>query len=102
MAKVIRREGESIDSLIKRFTAQCGHDGIIREYKAREEYVKPSDKKKLVKKQKQITIARYKQWKKRQDMRWEKFEKQISRRDPNRVANNTTPAKEIVDNKTQE
>ena len=42
MKPVIRREGESIDSLIKRFKRSCNHEGIIKAYRDKCEYKKPS------------------------------------------------------------
>lgn len=43
---VFRREGESIESLIKRFKRKCTKAEIIKEVKSRQEYEKPSVKRK--------------------------------------------------------
>lgn len=45
MTYVIPREGESIESLIKRFSKKVANAGIIQEVKKRQAYEKPSDKK---------------------------------------------------------
>lgn len=47
MATVIRREDESIDSLIKRFKKSVLKDGVMDDLKKRSYYVAPSLKKKL-------------------------------------------------------
>jgi small subunit ribosomal protein S21 len=42
MVTVNIREGESIDSALRRFKKQCERDGIIQEIKRREFYKSPS------------------------------------------------------------
>ncbi|HDJ99875.1 MAG: 30S ribosomal protein S21 [Caldiserica bacterium] len=42
MPAVERREGEDLDSLIKRFKKECEREGILSEIKKREFYVPPS------------------------------------------------------------
>lgn len=42
MKPVIRREVEDIDSLIKRFKRSCNREGIIKAYRDKCEYKKPS------------------------------------------------------------
>jgi len=39
---VIRREGESIDTMLKRFKRKVQKSEILREYRSRVEYLKPS------------------------------------------------------------
>ena len=46
MSMVKVREGESLDSAIKRFKRQCTKEGIIGDIKRKQEYEKPSVKRK--------------------------------------------------------
>lgn len=46
MSVVKVREGESLDSAIKRFKRQCTKEGIIGDIKRKQEYEKPSVKRK--------------------------------------------------------
>ena len=46
MATVIVREGESLESALKRFKRSCSRDGVMSELRKREHYEKPSVKKK--------------------------------------------------------
>ena len=46
MATVIVREGESLESALKRFKRSCAKDGVIAEVRKREHYEKPSVKRK--------------------------------------------------------
>ena len=46
MTTVIVKEGESLESAIRRFKKQCEKAGIIAEIRKREHYEKPSVKKK--------------------------------------------------------
>ena len=46
MATVIVREGESLESTLKRFKRSCARDGVMSELRKREHYEKPSVKKK--------------------------------------------------------
>lgn len=50
MIGVKKRQGESIDSLIKRFNARVFSSGILLEYMDNQFYTKPSDKKREEKK----------------------------------------------------
>lgn len=47
MSTVQKNEGESLDSLIKRFKRKCQRDGIIGELRKREHYEKPSVQRKM-------------------------------------------------------
>lgn len=47
MATVKVGENESVDSAIKRFKRKIARDGIIKEIRSRQEYEKPSVKRKL-------------------------------------------------------
>ncbi|HOC53120.1 MAG TPA: 30S ribosomal protein S21 [Caldisericia bacterium] len=42
MPAVHRREGEDLDSLIRRFKKECEREGILSEIKKREFFVPPS------------------------------------------------------------
>ena len=42
MAQVIVREGENLESALKRFKRSCARDGIMAELRKRECYEKPS------------------------------------------------------------
>ena len=44
MIKVIRKKDESADSLIRRFKNKCNREGITREFKSREAYMKPGER----------------------------------------------------------
>lgn len=46
MATVKVGENESVESAIKRFKRKIGRDGIIKEIRSRQEYEKPSIKRK--------------------------------------------------------
>ena len=46
MAKVVARENESFESLLKRFNKKVQHGGILAEVRRREHYEKPSVKRK--------------------------------------------------------
>ena len=46
MATIKVGENERLDSAIKRFKRKAGRDGIIKEIKSRQEYKKPSVKRK--------------------------------------------------------
>lgn len=59
MTEVIAREGESVESLLKRFNRKVQIDGILQEIKRREFYVKPSvirKRKAAIKKRKSTRI----------------------------------------------
>ncbi|MDO4553308.1 MAG: 30S ribosomal protein S21 [Bacillota bacterium] len=46
MAQVIVREGEDLNSALKRFKRSCARDGVMSELRKREHYEKPSVKRK--------------------------------------------------------
>ena len=46
MSEIHVKDGESIDSALKRFKRSCQKDGVIAEVKKREHYVSPSLKRK--------------------------------------------------------
>ena len=46
MATVIVREGESLESALKRFKRSCARDAVMSELRKREHYEEPSVKKK--------------------------------------------------------
>ena len=45
MKPVIRRPGEDIDHLIRRFRRKVDREGILDDYRRRGEFVKPSEQK---------------------------------------------------------
>ena len=46
MSEVHVKEGESLDSALKRFKRSCARDGVLAEVRKREHYEKPSVKRK--------------------------------------------------------
>ena len=46
MAEVRVKENESLDNALRRFKKQCARSGVLSEVKKREQYDKPSVKKK--------------------------------------------------------
>ena len=46
MSEVYVKEGESLDSALKRFKRSCARDGVMAEVRKREHYEKPSVKRK--------------------------------------------------------
>ncbi|PKM84794.1 MAG: 30S ribosomal protein S21 [Firmicutes bacterium HGW-Firmicutes-11] len=46
MAQVVIREGENLESALKRFKRSCARDGVMSELRKREHYEKPSVKRK--------------------------------------------------------
>lgn len=46
MSEVHVKEGESLDSALKRFKRSCARDGVMAELRKREHYEKPSVKRK--------------------------------------------------------
>ena len=46
MAQVFVKEGESLESALKRFKRSCARDGVMAEVRKREHYEKPSVKRK--------------------------------------------------------
>jgi len=51
MAHVNVREGENLESAIRRFKKKVDNEGILKEFKDRQYYVKPSKKRRLKKKE---------------------------------------------------
>lgn len=47
MIRVFANEGESVDSVVKRFRRACENEGILQEIKEKQYYKKPSLEKKL-------------------------------------------------------
>ncbi len=47
MSTIRVKEGESLESALRRFKRQTSRDGVIQEVRKREHYEKPSVKKKL-------------------------------------------------------
>lgn len=58
MAEVIVRDGESIESALKRFRKMCEKEKIFSELRKREYYEKPSEIKKRKKKQSRKRLMR--------------------------------------------
>ena len=46
MSEIRVKEGESLESALKRFKRQCARSGVIQEVRKREHYEKPSVKRK--------------------------------------------------------
>ncbi|MDO5144891.1 MAG: 30S ribosomal protein S21 [bacterium] len=46
MSEVRIRDGETLESALKRFKRQCARSGVIQEVRKREHYEKPSVKRK--------------------------------------------------------
>lgn len=44
MVRVIRKDGESVEDLCRRFKNKCNHAGIRNEIMRRREYIKPGDR----------------------------------------------------------
>jgi len=47
MAKVVRKENEDIEALLKRFKKAVMNEGVLDEYRKREYYIAPSLKRRL-------------------------------------------------------
>ena len=58
MAQVIVREGENLESALKRFKRSCARDGVMSELRKREHYEKPS-----VKRRKKTEASRKRKYK---------------------------------------
>ena len=58
MAEVKVKEGESLDSALRRFKRQCARSGILTELRKREHYEKPS-----VRRKKKAEAARKRKYK---------------------------------------
>ncbi|PJC22733.1 30S ribosomal protein S21 [candidate division WWE3 bacterium CG10_big_fil_rev_8_21_14_0_10_48_23] len=61
MAKVILKEGESLDEALRRFKREVLREGILRELRRREFYEKPSEVKKRERAAKKRMIERARQ-----------------------------------------
>ena len=61
MAKVILKEGESLDEALRRFKREVLREGILRELRRREFYEKPSEVKKRERAAKNRMIERARQ-----------------------------------------
>jgi len=61
MAKVILKEGESLEEALRRFKREVLREGILRETRRRVFYEKPSEVKKRERAAKKRTIERAKQ-----------------------------------------
>ncbi|MBZ2175736.1 30S ribosomal protein S21 [Schnuerera sp. xch1] len=46
MSEIKVRDNESLDNALKRFKRQCARSGVLKEYRKREHYMKPSVKRK--------------------------------------------------------
>lgn len=46
MAQVVVKEGENLESALKRFKRSCARDGVMSELRKREHYEKPSVRRK--------------------------------------------------------
>ena len=46
MAEIRVKDGETLDSALRRFKRQCARSGVLTELRKREHYVKPSVKRK--------------------------------------------------------
>ena len=57
MSEVRIRENESLESALKRFKRQCARSGVLQEVRKRENYEKPS-----VKRKKKAEAARKRKW----------------------------------------
>lgn len=58
MLKVVLREGENVDSLIRRFNTIVRNDGVLDDYKERMSYTKPSQIRKNKKNMRKINDSR--------------------------------------------
>ena len=58
MAEIKVKDGESLDSALRRFKRQCARSGILTELRKREHYEKPS-----VKRKKKAEAARKRKYK---------------------------------------
>ena len=57
MSEIRVRENESLESALKRFKRQCARAGVIQEVRKRDNYEKPS-----VKRKKKAEAARKRKW----------------------------------------
>lgn len=54
MTRQQKKKGESLDSLLRKFKRKVKNDGILQEYRNREHFEKPSERRKKDKKAAQI------------------------------------------------
>ena len=77
MATIVVRDGEPIESALRRFKKACERDGIIQELKKREYYKKPSELRNEKKKEKKRRLAKMKRDKTEDfDQKFDKFSEQ--------------------------
>lgn len=50
MVRQDKRKGESVDSLLRKFKRKLKNDGVLQEFRDREHFEKPSERKKKTKK----------------------------------------------------
>ena len=50
MVRQDKKKGESVDSLLRKFKRKVKNDGILQEYRDREHFEKPSERRKKTKK----------------------------------------------------
>lgn len=65
MAKVVRREGEEIESLLRRFKRKVNDDMILSDMKKHEFYLSPSQKKREKRKQAELKRRKYERMQRR-------------------------------------
>lgn len=58
MVKVTAQPGESADSLIRKFTKKVLSEGVLLDFKKREFYQKPSERRKEAEKERKIKVRR--------------------------------------------
>ena len=58
MAEIRVKENETLDSALRRFKKSCARSGVLSEVKKREQYDKPSVKKK----KKSVAVLKQKDW----------------------------------------
>lgn len=73
MAKVIVRDGEPIESALRRFKDAVDKDGIMQELKRREFYRKPSEIRNEKKREKKRKIAKFKEKTEEIDQKFDKI-----------------------------
>lgn len=62
MVTINLRVGESIDQALRRFNREVLRAGILQEYRDKEFYITPSEKRTLRKKEKARKISQAKRW----------------------------------------
>ena len=77
MATIVVRDGEPIESALRRFKKACERDGIKQKLKKREYYKKPSELRNEKKKEKKRRLAKMKRDKTEDsDQKFDKFSEQ--------------------------